>query len=69
MLNFGGLRPKYPTKSLQLTLKQHNNNNHRFTAIVQVNLRQLAPPVKNWRILLMQSFTARMPLQTWLQAR
>jgi len=42
----------------------HNNNNHhhRFTAIIQANLRQPAPPVKNWRILLVQSFTARMPL-------
>ena len=34
----------------------------RFTAIIQVNLNLLAPPVKNWRILLVQSFTARMPL-------
>ena len=28
-------------------------------AIMQVNLRWPAPPVKNWRILLVQSFTAR----------
>jgi len=41
-----------------------NNNNHRFTAFIQVNLRYLAPPVENWRILLVQSFTARMPLLT-----
>ena len=36
--------------------------NPRFTAIVQVNLSYPAPPVKNWRIFLVQSFTARMPL-------
>ena len=29
-------------------------------AIIEVNLQELAPPVKNWRILLVQSFTARM---------
>jgi len=29
---------------------------------MQVNLRQPAPPVKNWRILLVQSFTAGVPL-------
>ena len=34
------------------------------TAIIHVNLRQPAPPVKNWRILLVQSFTARMSLLT-----
>jgi len=34
-------------------------------AIIQVNLRKPdAPPVKNWRILLVQSFTACMPLLT-----
>ena len=33
-------------------------------AIMQVYLRWPAPPVKNWRILLVQSFTARMPLLT-----
>jgi len=26
---------------------------HRFTAVMQVNMCQLAPPVKNWRILLL----------------
>ena len=31
---------------------------HRFL----LNLRQPEPPVMNWRILLVQSFTARMPL-------
>ena len=30
---------------------------------MQVNLCHLALPVKNWRILLVQSFTARMPLR------
>ena len=30
----------------------HYNNNCRFLAIIQVNLHYLAPPVKNWRILL-----------------
>jgi len=34
------------------------------TAIIQVNLRQPAPPVKKCRIQLVQSFTARMPLLT-----
>jgi len=33
-------------------------------AIIQVNLCYLALPVKNWRILLLQSFTARVPLLT-----
>jgi len=33
-------------------------------AIIQVNLHQPAPPVKNWRILLVQTFTAHMPLLT-----
>ena len=44
--------------------KKEPPTNHRFTAIIQVNLRQPAPPVKNWRILLVQSFTASMPLLT-----
>jgi len=29
---------------------------HHFIAIIQDNLREPAPPVKNWRILLEQSF-------------
>jgi len=35
-----------------------------FTANIQINLCQPAPPVENWRILLVQSFrpTARLPL-------
>jgi len=33
-----------------------------FTAIIQVNQRSPAPPVKNWRVLLVQSFTVCMPL-------
>jgi len=33
-------------------------------AIIQVNLRKPAPPVKNYRILLVQSFTALTPLLT-----
>jgi len=41
-----------------LLYRRSSNSNHRFTAIIQVNLRQLAPPVMNWRILLVQSFTA-----------
>jgi len=40
-----------------------NQPTTRFMAIIQVNLHQLAAPaVKNWRILLVQSFTAHMPL-------
>jgi len=43
----------------------HNNNNRHFKAIIQVSLRQLAPTVKNWKILLLvQSLTAHMPLLT-----
>ena len=42
----------------------YNDNNHRSTAIIQVNLRKPAPPVKNYRILLVQSFTALTPLLT-----
>jgi len=37
----------------------NNNNNHRFTAIIKVT-----QPAKNWRILLVRSFAARMPLLT-----
>jgi len=33
-------------------------------AIIQDNLHWLAPSVKNWKISLQQSFTARMTLQT-----
>ena len=43
---------------------RYNNHHHCFTTIIHINLRQPAPPVKNWRILLVQSFTARMPLLT-----
>jgi len=42
----------------------YNDNNHRSTAIIQVNLRKPAPPVKNYRILLVQSFTALTALLT-----
>ena len=45
-------------------LPYNSNNHHRFTAIIQVNMHQPAPPVKNWRILLVRSFTAHMPLLT-----
>ena len=37
-----------------------SNNNHHFMAIIELNLP--APPVKNWRILLVQSFTACNPV-------
>ena len=40
----------------------NNNSNHHFMAIIQINLHYTSPPVKNWMILLVQSFTARMPL-------
>jgi len=46
-----------------ITIQYYNNNKH-FTAIIQVNLRSPALPVKNWRILLVQSFTAHVPLLT-----
>jgi len=35
---------------------------HHFKAIIHGNLHQPAPPVKKWRILSEQSFTARIPL-------
>jgi len=37
---------------------------HRSMTTIQANLRLPAPPVNNWRILLVQSFTAHMPLLT-----
>jgi len=42
--------------------QQHTQTTTVFTAFTQVNLRQPAPPVTNWRILLVQSFTAHMRL-------
>ena len=45
-------------------MSNNNNNSHRFTASIQVNLHQPASPVKNWRFLLVQSFNAHMPLLT-----
>jgi len=45
-------------------LKHTTENNNRFTAVIQVNLRYPAPSDNNWRILLVQSFTARIPLLT-----
>jgi len=33
-------------------------------AILHVSLHLLVPPVKNWRILLVQNFAAHMPLLT-----
>jgi len=47
---------------------KYQPTNYCFTAIIQVNLRQPASPVKNRRILLLQSFTARMPLLTAISA-
>jgi len=37
-------------------------HNHRFMAIMQVNLCQPASSVNNWRILLVQTFTPHLPL-------
>jgi len=56
---------KQTATSCLITKSFNNNNNHHFTAIIQVNLR---------RILLVQSFTACMPLLTatsalWLGRR
>jgi len=62
-LTYHSTQNKRKTKGSKLT-----HNNHRFTSITQVNLRQLPPSVKNWRILLVQSFTARMPLLTGTSA-
>jgi len=50
------VKMKYDYKSTQ---QQHNR---RFTATIQVNLRQPTPPVKNLRISLVQSFTTRIGL-------
>jgi len=51
-------------QSLYTLLVKYNNNNRRFTAIIQVSLRWPTPPVMNWLILLVQSFTAHMLLLT-----
>ena len=60
-----------PIDSTGFPLHQQNrqiitptHNTYRLTDIIQVNMCQLAPPVKNWRILLVQSFTACMSLLT-----
>ena len=42
----------------------YTNNNHHFTAIIQVSLRLRAPPFNKLRILLVQSFTVSMPFLT-----
>ena len=47
--------------SLLSEIENNTTHNHRLTAIIQVNLRQPASPVRNRRILLVQSFTARQP--------
>jgi len=39
-----------------------HNHYRRFVAIIQVNLYYPAPPVENWRILLVESLTACKPL-------
>jgi len=59
---------KYKTPFLSPNENNTQQYNRRFTAIIQVNLPWPAPPVKNWRILLAQSFTARMPLLTTASA-
>jgi len=47
------------------TVSRHiYNYYYPFTTIIHDNLRQPASPVKTWRILLVQRFTARMPLLT-----
>jgi len=52
----------YNSNSYEEQMHYLHNYYHRLTAITKDNLRQPAPPLKNWRILLEQSFTARMPL-------
>jgi len=37
-------------QSLYILLVKYNNNNRRFTAIIQVSLRWPTPPVMNWLI-------------------
>jgi len=38
--------------------KEHKHRQNRFPAIIQVNLSQMAPTVKNWRISIGESFMA-----------
>jgi len=43
-----------------LKTKRHNNNNYYYYyTTIQVSLPKPTPTVKNWKILLEQSFTAR----------
>ena len=42
-------------QSVFIVTEKHSNNH--LATIMHVNLHQLAPPVKNWRIMLEQSFT------------
>ena len=50
-----------PGSALKLYARQSSTG---YLYLLQVNLLYSAPPVKNWRILLVQSFTAHMPLLT-----
>ena len=52
------------SKKSGFNITKHDSNNHCSMAIIHVNRRQLTPPVKNWTILLVQSFTAHMLLLT-----
>jgi len=45
-------------------VKAQVKQKYHFMAIVQDNLRSLAPKLKNWKILFGQSFTIHMPLPT-----
>ena len=53
-----------PLKSHATAAVINQPTNRRSTATIHIILREPAPPVKNWRILLVQSFIARMPLLT-----
>jgi len=67
-LNYTTLRKISGSLKASSKQTQQHHKHHRFADIIQVNLRWLAPPVKNWRILLVQSFTARIPLLTTTSA-
>ena len=58
-------QPFTTKKHYKLTVQcYYNSDSDHFTGIVQDNLCWLSSPVKNWRILLEQNFTACLPLLT-----
>ena len=58
------LREILARRKSSLRLTENTDKPQRFYSNIPVNRRQPAPPVKKWRILVVQSFTAHMPLLT-----